>query len=200
MTLFGGLLALAVACCLGARPADAQMEQHLGPLASLPELGFDGTWEMADENGWFRMSNTTDPGAITYFWYGADQVVAAPFRVALNVAIRGVGDDPSDAGILFNYRAGDQYLAYTIGNDNSVNVFIRTPDGLDVQTLPDVSAKGDGTDLLSVMIDGTDASLELNGTFLFKVQGSQPMSPNIGILASGSAHVGVTNLALTPAK
>ncbi|MEM6678296.1 MAG: hypothetical protein AAF675_10540, partial [Pseudomonadota bacterium] len=96
--------------------------------------------------------------------------------------------------------SGEQYLAYTIGNDNSVNVFIRTPQGLDVQTLPDVEAKGDGSDFLSILVEGSDASLELNGTFLFKVQGNQPMSPNIGILVSGATHAGFTNLRLTPAN
>ena len=90
----------------GASPTLAEMERHLGPLASLVELGDDGTWEAADDGGWFRMTNQTDPGAVRYFWMEADQGSNAPLRIAVNIAVRTIGGSPADAGLLFNYRSG----------------------------------------------------------------------------------------------
>lgn len=190
------ILAIASFLILGS-PAFAQLEKHLGPLAPGVELGSDGVWDAVDDGGWFRLTNEREPNSLTYFW-ASEVSDAAAFRISTYVAVRPLGGNVADGGIMFNRRDSDNYMGYTLADDNSLNLFVRSPDGLDVQPLPDAQARGDGTDQLSVVIDGNDASLELNGEFLFKVESTGRMARTAGILAAGTAHVGFTGFRIEP--
>ena len=191
--------ALALALLPGAAPAQDELARHLGPLAGIVDLGNDGTWEAAVEGGWFTLANESDPGAVTYYWVEADEAASGRYEAGMTLVLRAEGGGTSYAGMLFNYRAGDQYLGIVVGSDGGTYAIIRTPEGFNLQpaTAEGVTVRGDGSDVLTATVDGGLARFALNGATILEISNSQNFSTQLGIIAVGTGLFGFTGFRVT---
>ena len=176
------------------------LEQQLGPLAGIVELGDDGTWNMQSQGGWFTMTNTSAPGAVTYWYSRPSEAEGASYRVDLNVFVQPGSADTSYVGYLFNWRAGDSYMGVLLGSDGGSYFLVRNQDGFNLNPVNTDTAlpKGDGTDQITAIVNGGTARFEVNGSMLVEFQNSQPFPPNMGIIGVGAGTMGYTNYRVTP--
>lgn len=176
----------------GLQPAWAQtaLEPKLGPLAGFVELGDDGTWVASDEQGWFMLRNTRDPGAVTYYWAEPRAATQGAYRINLNLALRPLGSDKVFSGVLFNYRSGQNYMGVLLGSDGGTYFVVRDETGFNLQPVDGPPVRGDGTDVIAARVQGGQAQFTLNGARLLAMENAQPFSGQLGIIAVGAGQFG----------
>lgn len=175
--------------------AQAGLEKHLGPIAQVVELGQSGAWYAEANEDWFILSNEDAPGSIQYFWGGLQAMVGRDYSVSVNLYTEGF-DDRSLAGLIFNRRAGDRYMAIMVASDGTAEIIVRTPEGFNTNIAPGVQARLDGSDVLMLSVSGEMAETFLNGEKLFGVEiGGGPV-PNIGVIAINTGLAAFTDFQL----
>lgn len=172
------------------------LEPHLGPLAGVVQLGTEGSWTSTAQQGWFTLTNERAPGAIKYFWTENEALAGQSYRVSVNVF--STSDEArSHAGILFNHRGNDQYMAVTIATNGSANILIRTPsDGVRITAAENVQPRLDGTDILALEVSATEVRSTLNGETMFTIDLPGGAAPRFGILAWDVGVAAFTGLKL----
>ena len=185
------LLAVAMATFAHAQSA---LDRHLGPIAQYVQLGQDGAWNSEAGDNWYTLTNNGDIGAIQYFWASQPNLEGRDFNVRTYAFTKAADGDLSHAGILFNYREGNRYMAVTVGSDGGGYIFVRTPEGFNVNKAEGVTAKLDGSDLLELSVAGEQVSTFLNGALMFKINIGNGPSRNFGIFAAGSGTAAFTQL------
>ena len=189
--------AAAATLALSPLPLLADMQAHLGPLEGVVELGQDGEWTLEDKGGWFTLTNTNAPNAIKYYWMGVPDSQGPDYVVSLNlVAQSDDGQNPSFAGLIFNYRANDRYMGVTIGTDGGGYIFIRTPEGFDTHRAQNIQARNDGSDVMRAQVSGNKVRFELNGDTMFSIDSPDGFSPKLGVMAIGTGQFGFTGLTI----
>jgi len=187
----------AVAFTLSPLPLLADMQAHIGPLKDVVELGQDGEWTLEDKGGWFTMTNTDAPGAIRYYWIELRDNQGPDYVASMNVVAQtDVAENPSFAGMIFNYKAKDRYMGVAIGTNGGGYIFIRTPDGFDTHRAKNVEARNDGSDMLRAHVTATKVRFELNGDTMFSIDSPDGFSPKLGVLAIGQGQFGFTGLSV----
>lgn len=187
-----GLL-VATVTGLGAQTA---LERQLGPLAGFVEMGQDETWSAASEQGWFMLRNTSDPGAVRYYWVEPPQTSAGAYRINLNLALRPLAEAPVFGGVLFNFRSGSNYMGVLIGSDGGAYVLVRNDNGFNLQPVDGPRPRGDGSDIIAATVQGGRAQFTLNGDTLLSMENDRAFSPQLGILAVGAGQFGYTDFAV----
>ena len=178
--------------------AQEDVNNHVGPIASQIVLGEDGPWKTSVEGGWLTMANSSASGAIRYVWGGLSEFEGVDFSARMTVFARDRGDEPADAGFIFNFASPEQYLAITISSDGGAYIWQRTKDGLNVNAAKEVKARLDGSDELEIRVVGGVTELHLNGDLLFSLEFGSPMRRNIGIIASGLGVAAFTDMSVVP--
>lgn len=188
----------ALATCLwaGLALAQAPLDKHLGPIAGFVELGTSGAWTAAADENWFTLSNAGDLGAIRYVWASQPDAEGRDFKLQSYAYTQPAEGDLSHAGLLFNFHAGDRYMAITIGSDGGGYIFVRTPDGLQSNRAENVRAKLDGSDLLSLEVIGGEVTTRLNGEVMFRIQIDPGPTRNMGVFAAGAGTAAFTGMGL----
>ncbi|MEM8775592.1 MAG: hypothetical protein AAGF53_11205 [Pseudomonadota bacterium] len=174
--------------------AQSGLEKHLGPVTPSVELGQDGFWTLAADENWFTLTNDGDQGAVKYFWRGLSNFEGRDFTLKTHVYTQASQGDQSHAGILFNFREGNRYMAITISSDGGAYIFVRTPDGFNINKAEGVVAKLDGSDVLEMSVVGNDVNTFLNNETLFNIQLENGPSRRIGVVAVGSGTSAFTRL------
>ncbi|GEM_PF-4690377 len=186
-------------CCLlfAATPAwsQSQLERHLGPLADIVKPGRSGPWDAYANNDWFMMSNTSQAGDIQYYWLERRQT-SADYRISANIAVRASGREIAYGGLLFNFKQGPEYFGITIGSDKSATFLLRHKDGFETKAAEGITARGDGSDILTITVTGPTARFDLNGEKLFELNSRNGFSNKTGIIAVGEGNFGFTNYAI----
>ncbi len=185
--------AAAATLALGPLPLRADMQAHIGPLKDVVELGQDGDWMLEDKGGWFTLTNADSAGAIRYYWMEIPESHGPDYVASMNVVAQtDVVDNPSFAGMIFNYVANDRYMGVAIGTDGGGYLFIRTPEGFNTHRADNATARNDGSDLLSAHVNGNKVRFELNGGTLFSIDSPDGFSSKLGVMAIGQGLFGFT--------
>ena len=174
--------------------AQSVLERHLGPIAQFVELGQSGAWNSEAGDSWYTLTNNGDLGAIQYFWASQLGLEGRDFKIQTYVHTNPADGDLSHAGILFNYQEADRYMAITVASDGGSYIFVRTPDGFNLNKAENVTANLDGSDLLEMSVVGNQVTTLLNGELLFKVNVGNGPSRNLGIFAAGSGTAAFTRM------
>lgn len=178
--------------------AQTALEKQLGPLAGFVEMGQDKVWSAASEQGWFMLRNTTDPGAVRYYWVEPQQTSSGSYRINLNLALRPMGDDPVFGGVMFNFRSGSNYMGVLIGSDGGAYVLVRNDNGFNLQPVDGPRPRGDGSDIIAANVQGGRAQFTLNGDTLLSMENDRAFSGQLGILAVGAGQFGYTDFSVDP--
>lgn len=169
----------------------ADVRDHIGVLANAIETGVDGPWEARLQDGWFNLLNYSQPNGIKFLYSTEQPHLTQEWKAEVNVVLRGDGGaDLSHAGILLNFYGNDDYLAFTIGSDGSVNLLTGTPDGMDEMGSDTYRAKLDGSDRLGARETATRMYLYLNGETVFTVDNKNGFNSTFGLIAVGMGRFG----------
>ncbi len=174
--------------CVAASNAHAQIEKHLGMLGQAVELGTEAPWDARLQDGWFNLFNNSVPDAVRYYSISPEPVDNGERTVKVNLMVLSDAGEASQAGILFEQKAGNDYSAFTIGADKSVNLILRKPDGLQREIAEGLQARLDGSDVLTVRHDSRAVKLLLNGTEAFSIDLLAPLQEAYGIIAFGQGR------------
>ncbi len=182
----------------GGTPLAAQgLSKHLGPLAGLVELGQDGAWTTSVEGGWFNMANSSDANSLRYYITDFPELNGGKRQVQVNAVLRGLGQDVSYAGVVFDWKSHSEYFAFLIGSDGSVMAVERTADG--VQTYPaedGIRARLDGSDVITLSETPTQVEMFLNGASVFVTDSENGFSRNYGVVAVGTGRFAYTGFSV----
>jgi hypothetical protein len=174
------------------QPRAAELEDHLGPLASAASLGRDGAWETSIANGWAMFSNTTDPGSMVYYHAAYDRLSAGERTVSVNLALRGSGATPQ-AGLLFDYSDAKHFVAMTVKGNGSVAMLAERGNGVEEMGVSEkVRARMDGSDILEIKQKPNSAEFLLNGEKAFELNNDKGFAPGVGIFMGGTGRFAFT--------
>lgn len=189
------LLSGLFAAFLLAVPAHAQqIADNVGPLEV--RLGDDPPWTAESRSGWLLFSNGTDPLSIKSYFSGRAPLTGGNRTISANVLVRGTGDKPSFAGLLFSGKGQSNYLGFLIRNDGAAVFMNRSPDGADFQPAQGVKARMDGSDVIELRETTGKIELVLNGEVALTAENPDGFAPTFGILAIGTGRFGFDAFAI----
>ncbi len=181
----------------GQRDAHAELSDHVGPLAGAVTLGTEGAWTAQLSQGWFMLSNQSNPQSIRFYRVNAAPLNGGTRALRVNLALRGAGDEFSEAGLLFNYDETGGYMAFTVGADGTVSVWVRDSDGFNhAGVAENLKARMDGSDVLELEQAGKIAKMLLNGELAFEVESDEGFTDSYGLIAVGTGRFAFDGLAV----
>jgi len=197
-----GIVALACLLVAGGFGQDttarAEVSDHLGPLAAAVDLGKEGAWTSELTKGWFMLTNPEEPNAIRSYRMTGEALGGGSREVSVNTALRPMGDAPSAAGLLFDYREATEYKAFAIEGDAGVSLFVRSADGLERSaTAESAAARMDGSDVLTLVQGPASLELRLNGENVFTLESDDGFSDTFGVIALGKGRFAFDGFSLT---
>ncbi len=191
------MMLVAGSLAMHARDARAELDDHIGALAGAVALGTEGAWTAQLSHGWFMLSNKSDPQSVRYYRAGTDPLDGGTRTVRVNLALRGSSEELSEAGLLFDYDEGGGYMAFTVGADGKLSVWVRESDGLSHAGVAEgVKARMDGSDVLELVQDAKVTKLLINGELAFEIESDQGFTNSYGVIAIGKGRFAFDGLTI----
>lgn len=186
------------AICLAAFTAvaaTAAAAQDLGPLTPVLELGESPPWLGAAEGSAYVLSNSTDPGAVRYFWIGAPEGEGQR-TIGVDVEIR-EAQEASGAGLIYGYQEEPRsYFLLLLRPGNQVALLQRTDAGVEER----MSLGGDmvrsGANRLEIRERGQEIELLVNGQSIGSIGNDRIGRGGVGIAAAGTGTFVFSNFAV----
>jgi hypothetical protein len=154
------------------------------------DVGFDGTWTAALTGSAYRLTNEAAPDAVRYYYLMGLPGEAGPLAqgtlgVTLGMA-PGAGG-LSAAGLLFDFDPNDgTYLAFALTTTGYV-VLQRSAEGLELLVDEALDTlRPDGRNRLELRAAGSAVEVVVNGETAATLNGSQPFSGGVGLVALGA--------------
>ena len=179
-----------VVCAASPGPATAQQantDANMGSLTEfLPGYVEENVWRKGLVDGAFRVENTTDPHANT--WYAAPLTFGEAGRRVVSVDVRIFEGDPefSHAGLLYGYLEGRELRYFFTVNAKEVSLFEIGGGSANAMMVTETDAVVDGWNTLTITEDGNVLSLAINGRDVGGVGNDSMGQGAVGIVAWGT--------------
>lgn len=173
----------------------------MGPLAKfLPNDGSDGAWTAVNRNGTLSLSNTADPGALTYFYTDADAGPDSRRRISVDVTMRPAGDSAL-AGILYAFDPKTRsYFLFVLQLGHKVSLIRRDANGFKPMIESRSPSVTDGTNTLVIDETAEGITLLVNGDQVAEIGTSGIGRGGVGIIAGGTVEATFANFSLGQQK
>lgn len=152
-------------------------------LGGTLHLGDNGQWVGALEDGGYLLSNSAAPGTVRYSHFGVSDGTE-PNAISVEVSGRFDGK-AAGAGLLYRFdRASKGYFAFVLTADGFA-LYKRTRRGfVPLSRGRDKAVKAGGVNKLAVQLEGSSATLLVNGTRVLghKSEGP-PAGSEVGLIA-----------------
>jgi hypothetical protein len=171
-------------------------------LGGLAEIGDDGTWRTALEDGAYVWRNEADAQAVKYIHVDRlpDGAGLAAAAVAVDVTVA-AGEGAAGAGLIYRFDpAGRTYLLFVLLGDGNYGLFFRAKDGfqrLAAGDAPGVDAAG--RNRLGVRPAGGRIEFLVNDNRAVAIGGDRIPGQGVGIAAIGKGTFSFDNLSIDPA-
>lgn len=154
------------------------------------DVGSDGPWAAALTGSAYRLSNDSAPDAVRYYYLMGLPGEAGPLAqgtLGVTLGLAPGAGGLSAAGLLFDFDPNDgTYLAFALTTTGYV-VLQRSAEGLELlvdESLDTLSP--DGRNRLELRAAGTAVEIVVNGETAATLNGSQPFSGGVGLVALGA--------------
>ena len=178
------LSAIAAAFAVSA-PAQAQSVDMGGLTQHLPEYTEEAPWRKGIVNDVFRMENTSDVNANTWYYVGLDRSGPKP---SVSVDVRIVQGDPeySHAGLLYGFTDKNAVRFFYTIEAGQVSLFEIGNGGANALMVTETDAVKDGWNNLKITeVDGM-IELEINGKNIGGIGNDYTGKGAVGIVAWGT--------------
>lgn len=177
-----------------------------GALASYVLKGEDGVWRGEFVEGCYRLSNSSDPGAVEYVYITSLQGIAAPLSanpVSVDISGTFANPDTSQAGVMFNLEPRSRhYYAFMVKGGNEVSLVLRDAAGFRELAASTTDALRPGMpNRLTVVPSKATLRFLVNDVEVMSVESPSLPAGGVGIIATGTGTFAFDNLgvSLTPA-
>ena len=178
------LSAVAAAFAVSA-PAQAQSVDMGGLTQHLPEYTEEATWRKGVVNDVFRMENTSDVNANTWYYVGLDRSGPKP---SVSVDVRILQGDPeySHAGLLYGFTDKNAVRFFYTIEAGQVSLFEIGNGSANALMVTETDAVKDGWNNLKITeVDGM-IELEINGKNIGGIGNDYTGKGAVGIVAWGT--------------
>jgi hypothetical protein len=164
----------------------------LGPLEQFLSIGESGGWTGTMDNGTYWMENTSDAGAIRYYFTGVSGNTGSRI-VSVDVNARG-STESSRAGLLYGYRESPKsYFLLVVSGDGMFEVYQRGANGLQLKSGSSFDLSESGFQTIQVGEEGRKLSFSVNGRNMGTLESDAVGSGALGIAAMGLGSFGFSN-------
>ncbi len=179
--LFAACAALVLAC--SDEPATAGM----GPLTPVIQETDDGGWRVRNADGGITLTNTTEPGAIRYYYVNAGAAEEGRREMSADVTL--LQSEPgSQAGLLYGFQEDPKsYFVFTVRGDGLASLHAMDSSGFHEKTAFSLSTSVTETVTLGIVERGNEIALLVNGVEKASLGNDRLGRGAVGIVAS---HLG----------
>ncbi len=154
------------------------------------DVGSDGPWTAALTGSAYRLTNDAAPGAVRYYYLTELPGEAGPLAqgtIGVTLGLAPGSGGLSAAGLLFDFDPNDgTYLAFALTTTGYV-VLQRSDAGLELLVDEDLDTlRPDGRNRLDLRAVGTSVEVIVNGETAATLNGGQPFSGGVGLVAVGA--------------
>jgi len=186
-TIFAAGVVLSAASMAPVAAQQAGAGANMGSLTEfLPGYVEEGVWRKGIVDGAFRVENSTDGNAST--WYSAPLRESEAGRrvVSLDVRIQEGDPDLSHAGLLYGYVEGRDLRYFFTIETGKVSLFEIGGGAANAMMVTETDAGVDGWNTLKIVEEGRMVTLEVNGHNIGGIGNDSMGQGAVGIVAWGT--------------
>lgn len=192
--LLAACAALVLAC--SDEPATAGM----GPLTPVIQESDDGGWRVRNAEGAITLTNTTEPGAIRYYYVNADAAEEGRREVAVDVTLLH-SEAGSQAGLLYGFQENPKsYFLFTVRGDGMASLHAMDSSGFHEKTAFSLSTSVTETVTLGIVERGNEIALLVNGEEKASLGNDRLGRGAVGIVAGHLGSYRFDNFAIQPGR
>lgn len=164
----------------------------LGPLESIVSIGEADGWNGFLDNGVYWMENTSDGGAIRYYFTGISGAIGSrSLRVDVNA--QGMSES-SRAGLLYGYRESPKsYFLLVVSGDGMFEVYQRGSNGIQLRSGSSFALSKSGFQTIELEEENRKLSFSVNGKDMGSLESDVIGGGALGIAAMGLGRFGFSN-------